>query len=291
MRPLILPLLAVSLGLPFSCTTTEGARAKQTFDKARVTTETAIAKTLISDEDEAQLGQQLQGELAKQGVKELNDPTVVSYVQGLVGKIAPLAQRDRQTQFTVHVIDDPKTVNAFAAPGGHVYVYTGLLLSADDEAEVLGVLSHELGHVVARHTARQLVGQYGLNVVNQLVLGKDPGTLAKVAAAIAGNGAMLAHSRASENEADAYAVRYTSALGYDPTGISRFFQKLMASQGRMPRVLTWLSTHPANEDRIAHVNRLIAEEGLTGTEVGAERLAPIKTRLGTTQPAPSVSTR
>ncbi|MBX7116186.1 MAG: M48 family metalloprotease [Myxococcaceae bacterium] len=272
----VVTILAAAPLFTLGCTTLQ-------LNNARVQTETTLAKVLVSDEDEEALGRQVQAELESQGTRYVKDAQVVSYVEGLVNRIAPVAQKDRQTTFKVHVVDDPKTVNAFATPGGHVYVFTGLLLAADDEAQVVGVLAHEIGHVTARHTARQLVGLYGVQVVNEMALGKDPSTLAKVAAAIAGNGALLAHSRASENEADAYAVRYASTLGYDPTGISRFFQHLMANEGQVPRVLTWLSTHPANADRIAHVKELISTEGLRGTEVGADRLLPVKQRLGGTR--------
>lgn len=276
MRTLTYAIVTVLSALPL---VTLGCSTVQ-LNNARVQTETTLAKVLVSDEDEEALGKQVQAELESQGTRYVKDAQVVAYVEGLVNRISPIAQKDRQTTFKVHVVDDPKTVNAFATPGGHVYVFTGLLLAADDEAQVVGVLAHELGHVTARHTARQLVGVYGLQVVNEMALGKDPGTVAKVAAAVAGNGALLAHSRASENEADEYAVHYASALGYDPTGISRFFQHLMTSEGQVPRVLTWLSTHPANQDRIEHVKEVIAKEDLRGSEVGANRLMPIKQRLG-----------
>jgi predicted Zn-dependent protease len=281
MRALIIFATGLSLGLTTGCTTAQYA-----------TTEKAIASAFISDADEEQLGDQIHQELSKpQGdqpaLKYLEDAQVVSYVQGLVDRLKPYAQRDRNVQWKLHVVDDLKTVNAFTTPGAHIYVFTGLLANADNEAEVTGVLAHEMGHVVARHAARQLVNTYGIQTVLSLALGKDPGTLQKIAAAVVGNGALLAHSRADENEADGYAVRYSAAAGYDPRGIAMFFQKLLQMQGKTPKVLTWLSTHPATEDRITHVNQVIATERLSGSEIGAERLAPIKQRLG---PAP-VSSR
>jgi predicted Zn-dependent protease len=256
---------------------------------AVATGETAIAEVVISDEEESQLGLQVQGELEKQGVKYSTDARVNDYVKGLVAKIAPLAQKDRKVEFTVHVIDDPKTVNAFATPGGYVNVYTGLLMTADNEAEIVGVLGHELGHVVARHSARQMVNQYGLQTVSNLAFGKEPTLLEQIATGIVGNGTMLAHSRSDENEADAYAVKYSSALGYDPHGIGTFFQKLLAQQGSSNQLMTYLSTHPATEDRIAHVNGLIAQQGLGGTDLGADRLAPIKQRLGAVASQPAAA--
>jgi predicted Zn-dependent protease len=241
--------------------------------------EIAVAKTLVSDEQEAQLGQQIHQELQAEGVKFSNDPVLTKYVEGLVAKIAPYARKDREVPFTVHLIEDPKTVNAFVTPGGHVYVYTGLLLAADNESEVLGVLAHELGHIVRHHAARQLVAQYGLQTVAALALGQDPNMLKQVGAAIVANGALLANSRGDEKEADTYAVRYTAQAGYDPRGIAMFFRKLPAKSGTVNKLLTYLQTHPATPDRIEHVNQVIAREHLAGSKVGKEELQAIKQHL------------
>src|SRR5690606_32382452 len=164
-----------------------------------------------------------------EGVELSKDPVVNQYAEGLLAQLVPHAKKDRgDTDYHVHVIDDPKVVNAFATPGGHLYVYTGLLLTADNESEVMGVLAHELGHVVRRHSARQLVAQYGLQTIAAVALGENPNMLKQIGAAVVANGALLAHSRSDEHEADEYAVRYTAAAGYDPRGIAMFFRKLPA---------------------------------------------------------------
>ncbi len=249
--------------------------------RQRVGLETAAAKALVSDEQEQQLGLQVKSELEeKQHVKYIDDTVVTSYVQGVVDRILPYASKDRpNVKWELHVIDDPKTVNAFATPGGYIYVYSGILTEADNEAELAGVLSHESGHVVARHSARQMVDAYGLEAILGLAVGKNPGLLQQIAAGVAGKGAMLANSRADENEADEYGARYSSMAGYDPHGLVTFFQKLLAMQGSQSKLLTWLSDHPATSDRIEHINDIIAENHLTGSDLGAERLAPIKKRL------------
>lgn len=249
--------------------------------RQRIALETDAAKALVSDADEQRLGEQVKAELEqKQNVRYLNDRTVTSYVQGVIDRILPFAKRDRQNQkWQLFVIDDPKTVNAFATPGGYIYVYSGLILQAGNEAEIAGVLSHESGHVVARHAARQLVETYGLETALALALGKNPGVLAKYAGAIAANGTLLANSRSDEDEADEYGARYSSAAGYDPHGLVTFFEKLEATQGKSPAVFKWLSTHPLTPDRIQHVNRFISENHLGGSDLGAERLAPIKQHL------------
>jgi predicted Zn-dependent protease len=249
--------------------------------RQRASFETAAAKALVSDSDEEKLGEQVKAELEqKQHVRYLNDPTVVSYVQGVANRILNFAKRDRPNQkWELHVIDDPKTVNAFATPGGYIYVYSGLLLEAGNEAEVAGVLAHESGHVVARHVARQLVQTYGLQAVLGVALGQNPSLLQKLSATIAAQGTLLAFSRSDETEADEYGARYSSMAGYDPRGLVTFFEKLQSKQGRESKAMTWLSTHPATSDRIQHINQFMAENHLSGSDLGADRLAPIKSRL------------
>jgi predicted Zn-dependent protease len=267
--------------------TSSGCTAAQLASTSRgyANAEKTVATVLISDAQEDELGKQIHNELdtatpEKPALKYVTDAQVNSYVEGLIAKLTPHADKDRPSKWAVYVIDDPKTVNAFATPGAQIYVYTGLLLTAANEAEVIGVLGHELGHVVARHSARQLVNAYGINAISAVALGKEPGTAAQIAAAIVGNGAMLAHSRSDENEADTYAVKYSAAANYDASGIAGFFEKLIGSQGNTPRILTWVSTHPAPADRIASVNQQVMAQGLAGRgEVGAERLAPIKARI------------
>jgi beta-barrel assembly-enhancing protease len=263
------------------CTSQQGAKARDAYESVSK----GVAKVLISDEQEEQLGQQVHAELQKgteqhPAIKLSTDEQINTYVNQLVNTLKPHADKDRKANWKVFVIDDPKTVNAFATPGAYIYVYTGLLNAADTESEVMGVMGHEMGHVTARHSARQLVAALGLNTVAQMALGKEPNQVAAIAASLVGNGTMLANSRADENEADEYAVRYTGAANYDATGIARFFQKLQGTQGNTPRFLTWLSTHPAPADRIARVEKMVQDQGLAGKgEVGAGRLDAIKARI------------
>jgi beta-barrel assembly-enhancing protease len=252
--PVLLLLVATAL--------TSGACAS----RQRAAAETAVAKALISDDQETQLGMQVQQELQKQNVRYLDDPQVTAYVRAITDKILPLAEKDRPgVKWQVKVIDDPNVVNAFATPGGFLYVYTGLLLAAADDAEVAGVLGHEAGHVVGRHSARQMVDAFGLQAVASLALGQNPGLLSQLAAGVAGKGAMLANSRGDETEADEYGARYTSSAGYDPRGLVTFFQKLQAQEGKQPKALTWLSDHPATPDRISHVEDYIRSHKLGGS--------------------------
>jgi beta-barrel assembly-enhancing protease len=241
--------------------------------------ELAVAKALVSDEQENQIGEQIHQQLNAEGIKLSKDPVVTKYAEGLLAQLTPHAKKDRDTSWHVHVVEDPKTVNAFATPGGHLYIYTGLLLAADNESEVIGVLAHEVGHVVRRHSARQLVAQYGLQTVAAVALGQDANMLKQITAAVVANGAILAHSRADENEADVYAVRYAAQAGYDPRGIAMFFRKLPAKNGTLNKVLTYTQTHPATPDRIEKVNATIAREHLAGSKLGKPELDALKQHL------------
>jgi predicted Zn-dependent protease len=245
-----------------------------------VHTPEGVAKALVSDEQEAQLGAQVKQELDKQGTKYVTDPEIVTYVRGVAQKIFVSADKDRPgVKWQVHVINDPKQVNAFATPGGYLYVYTGLLMAADNEAQLAGVWGHESGHVVARHSARQMVDAMGLETVIGIALGQNPNQLAELAATLAAKGALLSYSRQDETEADEYGARYSAQAGYDPHGIIQFFEKLKAMEGDQPAFAKYLSDHPATEDRIVHLRGYIQENKLSGSVLGAERLQPIKQKL------------
>lgn len=264
----------VSLSLGFALTLS-GCSLTQRRD-----TEKAIAASLISDDQEMQLGLQVHEELKAQNTKFLNNQKVELYVEALARKMIDQANKERTLSWKWYVIDDPETINAFATPGGRIYIYTGLLLAAENEAEVIGVLGHEIGHVVGRHSARQLVAQQGLATVTQMALGKDSADVATLAAGLLGKGATLAYGRDMELESDHYGARYASGAGYDPRGLATFFEKLKAKYGDTPAVLTFLSTHPANSERITKVNEYIAAENLGGKELGVATLKAIQAELG-----------
>ncbi len=242
--------------------------------------ERTVAEVLVSDQQEFQLGLQVHEELKKENTKFSENQQVGVYVEQMAKKLTAQADKDRPgVTWQYYVIDDPKTVNAFATPGGRIYVYTGLLLAAQNEAEVIGVLGHEIGHVVARHSARQLVAQKGIEVVSNMALGKNAGEVATLATALTGKGALLAYGRGHELEADEYGARYSNGIGYDPHGLITFFTRLSAG-GQDPGILVWLSTHPSNTERIDKLKALITEKSYTATNLGTNELKTIQAALG-----------
>jgi predicted Zn-dependent protease len=247
----------------------------------RVRTETTLARVLISDEQSQQIGAQVHAGLEEKGMRTISDPVVTDYVRGIARTIFSQAAGDRPgVEFQLDVIDDPKSVNAFAIPGGRIYVYSGLLIEAENEAEVAGVLAHETGHVVGRHIERAMVNAYGLQALAGLALGRDPSLAAEVVTGFVAQGVLLAHGRSEETEADEYGARYAARAGYDPRALITFFQKLEAREGGgSGGAMKWLRSHPLTTDRIAHLNRYIGERRLSGSTLGARRHREIRDRL------------
>jgi beta-barrel assembly-enhancing protease len=203
---------------------------------------------LISLEEEWQLGRQLEQDIA-QKVNLVNDGTVVGYVDR-IGQALVAQTELANLPWEFHVVADP-SVNAFNIPGGHVYVHTGLIAAADDVAELAGVMGHEIAHGVARHGTEQLSKSYGLSILAGVTLGNDPSTYQQILAQVLGGGALAKFSRDAEREADDLGVDYMAGAGYDPLGMARMFEELLARrQGRPSSVEQFFSSHPLTEERI-----------------------------------------
>lgn len=224
-----------------------------------------LGQTLITPETEAQLGEQVAAQVEERE-KILDDRRVQEYIRQIATPLIEQSLLDRPgVPYRITVLDQPQQVNAFAVPGGHLYVYTGLLLAAADEAELAGVLAHEIGHVVARHSANQLATQYGMEILAGLALGENPNEIAAIASQFGHAGAMARFSRDDEREADEYGVKYLVATGYDPAGLLSFFQKLQKLEGgKRSEVEKLLASHPPTQERIRRIEKLIAKSGARG---------------------------
>lgn len=149
---------------------------------------------------------------------------------------------------------DNKQINAFALPGGHIYVYRGLIEAVESEAELAGVLAHEIGHVAARHGTEQFTRQLGFSILASVILGSNPSQLEIIAARLFGTAGLLAYSRSSESEADRLGVRYLYRTGYNPEGMGEFFERLQAMQKDQPNLLErFFATHPSLPNRLQTV--------------------------------------
>ncbi len=239
------------------------------------TVQGAAVSVLLPIDDEIALGAQLAAELEGE-ITTHQSAAVQDYVSELgQAVIAVAGDRDRRMDFTFTVVDDDETVNAFAMPGGYIYVYTGLMLQAETEAELMSVLCHEVAHVTQRHVAERLVAMYGLEQLASIALGEDPGLVAELAAQVAATGTLLRHSRAAETDADQVGFQYMVAANYAPQGFIDFFSRLTGG----PRPPEFLSTHPNPESRIADIERLIGDGVGLPTRTNAEALAAIQGQL------------
>lgn len=225
-------------------------------------------------------------ELGARFAKEIEVQSRLCAVQAVNRFIEELGQRlvnvsDRpDIPYHFKIIDEPDQINAFALPGGYVYVYTGLLKQADSEAEVAGVLAHEIGHVVARHATERLTLLYGYRLGVSLLLGDDPSEIKKLMANLFGTGGLLAYSRQNEYEADKLGVKYVVRAGYDPKGMLQFFQKLKILQQHEPSKLEQLlSTHPPISERIKRVKELIQQSRTTNGKMGRVKYQMIKSLI------------
>ncbi|UFS70765.1 M48 family metallopeptidase [Geomonas sp. RF6] len=212
---------------------------------------------LVSVDEEKQLGDKFAVEIEKQH-QVVNDPEVQAYIDR-VGKKLLTGVDKVQFPYTFKVVKD-ESVNAFAIPGGHTYVNTGLIKAADNENELAAVMAHEINHVVARHSTQQMTKQYGYELVAGLLLGQNQNQLAKLAADLFGKAGLLYYSRDMENQADYLGVQTMYKAGYDPKGMSTFFQKLQAQHSANPgKIAQFLSSHPQTGERIQNVNEEIAK--------------------------------
>lgn len=211
---------------------------------------------LVSVAEEQQLGEKFALEIEKQH-KIVKDPEVQSYIDG-VGKKLLVGVRKVEFPYTFQVVQDD-SINAFAIPGGHTYVNTGLIKAAETEAELAAVMAHEINHVVARHSTRQMTQQYGYNLITGLLLGNQ-GELSKLAADMFGKAGHMYYSREMETQADILGVETMYKAGYNPQGMVTFFKKLAAAgQGDPGKIAKFFSSHPETAERITAIQQEITK--------------------------------
>ena len=211
-----------------------------------------------SVEEEIALGRQLASQVERQA-KIVEDPVISEYVNRIGQNLT--RNSDVNVPVTIKVIDDPQ-VNAFALPGGFVFVHTGLLLKADHEAEVAGVLAHELAHVAARHGTRQASrGQIAnLASIPLIFMGGWGGYAARQAAGLAVPLTFLKYSRNFEREADLLGLQYLYKAGYDPAAMVDFFEKLESMEKEKPGTMAELfRSHPITSDRVKNTQKNIQD--------------------------------
>ncbi len=219
--------------------------------------------SLISEQQEIQMGRQADGDV-RSSLGLVQDEALQRYVAGIGKRLAADSERP-DLPWSFEVVDDP-VVNAFALPGGFIYVTRGIMAYFESEAELAGVLGHEIGHVTARHSvsqmSRQQLQQIGLGV--GMILSEDVRKYGDVLSA--GLGLLnLKYSRGDETQADELGVRYMTRANYDPDALLGVFEMLATvSGGEGGRVPEWQSTHPYPENREAHIRAVMAQNNVQG---------------------------
>jgi predicted Zn-dependent protease len=207
---------------------------------------------------EEALGREMAQEV-DQNARILKDPVINEYVNRLAQNL--VRNSDAVVPFKVKIIEDNE-INAFALPGGYFYVDTGLIMAAESESELAGVMAHEIAHVAARHATRNMTRGQIWNVASipLIFIGGPVGFAVEEAAGLAVPMGFLKFSRDNEREADLLGIEYEYKAGYDPTSFVNFFEKLKAQEKHKKNFIAKaFSTHPMTADRVERAQREIAE--------------------------------
>src|SRR5512140_2102751 len=207
-------------------------------------------------EKEIALGKQLAQEVERQA-KIIDDPVIAEYVNRVGQNL--VRNSDAKVPFTIKVLDSEE-VNAFALPGGFFFVNSGLMLKAETEAELAGVMAHEIAHVDARHGTKQATKGTIANfaTIPLIFMGGWTGYGVRQAASVLVPVGFLKFSRAFESEADMLGLEYMYKTGYDPTAFVDFFEKIQTLEKRKPGTMAKVfSTHPMTDDRIKSAQKNI----------------------------------
>ncbi|MDR2963040.1 MAG: M48 family metalloprotease [Bacteroidales bacterium] len=226
--------------------------------------ENATVFTLAQEKD---LGLQVKTEIESTPAEypilpRVGNEKAYQYVENIMYSILESKDVNHKKDFDWELtIINKNVLNAFASPGGKLFFYTGFLKYAESEAELAGVMAHEIAHSDRRHSTNTMTKSLGISVLIQIALGKDPGTLGSLVGALAQNGMDLRFSRKHEYEADEYSVRYLNSIRgtktYDPTAIMDFFDHMKRDSLSTPNGnFEFLRTHPYDDNRKENVNKV-----------------------------------
>jgi len=238
-------------------------RSQNPYDKFRQVSYSN--EGLYSEEDEVRLGRELHKQLQKEQ-RLVHDRLLANYVQRLGERLARVSKRPN-LEYRFFIIEDP-TVNAFALPGGYVYVHTGLLATVESESELASVLGHEIGHIVARHGLKNLKRaqryQFLIGLINlgiEAVGGESRAArIGQTASQLLAAGLFTRHSREAEREADFLGLHTMYAAGYDPRGMLSMFEKLDRLSRQNPDLLGFVfRTHPPASERLRNTQAEITD--------------------------------
>ena len=256
------------------------------------------ADRTLSPSEEREIGARIVAQLYQQGII-LDDPQLTSYMNAVGQRLGAYNATRPVSGLNFFIVRDP-TINAFALPGGHIGMNTGLIMASRNESEMAGVVGHEIAHVTQRHIARQLQGNEGWNlataalVIAAIIAGAADPDVIQAALGI-GLGSLqqrqISHIRAHELEADRLGIRTLAAAGYDPEGMATFFERMQQTSrlygSQLPEILR---THPVNATRISEARSRLEELGKREREDSLEYLLMrARARILSTSPVSAAS--
>ena len=228
---------------------------------------------IFTDAEELKFGREYVAQ-HEQGIRLYRDPVVTNYINDLGQSLVRHSKRN-------NIAYTFKGVNAYAIPGGFIYVHLDLIRAAKSESELAAVLGHEIGHIVGRHSMKRLTQVYSIEILKQLILDENSSDFKKLVADVLAAGLLFRYSRDAERESDFYGVQNVYDAGISPEGAATFFETLRAIQRREPSSLErFLSTHPVPSERVVNVRNQIA--GLppkSGLRTDSSQFQRIKRRI------------
>jgi predicted Zn-dependent protease len=253
-----------------------------------------LSSDAISLEEEREMGEEVAREAMAQ-LPLLRDEPVVRFVNELGAMLVRQADTSGRA-YEFHVVDSP-TANAFAVPGGFIFVNRGILERAGDVSELAGVMAHEIGHIVERHSVEQMARAENASTVVGLIyalLDRSPGAGEQIAVQAAGGAWLARHSREAEREADARAVAFMARAGIHPEGMPRFFRRLMEEETVRPALVAqWFSSHPVTRERLVATDSLVRRlppEALARARRNLPQFVQLQNRLAQLPPPPEAPT-
>jgi len=254
--PVVKPPVAVPLGN--KRLTKEMERLAEKYDVRKIgERKVGTGINFYSSDREIEMGRELSEEMDL-SLKLVHDPVVTEYVNRLGQNL--VRNSDAKVPFTIKVVDDPE-VNAMALPGGFFYVNTGLILAADSEAELAGVMSHEIAHVAARHATHNMSRRdlFNLCTIPAVFVAGPAGMAVREIADMTLPAEMMKFSRDAEREADLLGMQYAYAAGYDPAAIVSFFEKIEAQEKKKKGFFARaFDSHPMTEERVKRAQEEMA---------------------------------
>lgn len=220
---------------------------------------------IYSVQDDVNLGRQLDS-----NIKANRDEypmyyanPAAQYVQSIVNDIVQSSLIKYRTifPFKTQIIYNDSVVNAFATPGGYIYVYTGLMKFLDNEATFAGILAHEIAHAEMRHATKRMTKAYGIQLLLGIALGSNPSQLEQIGANLFAGLTLMKNSRDDEYEADEYSFKYLQSSRWYPGAIKFFFDKVKANENKFFLEML-LSTHPLSQDRWDKIETLLIDNNI-----------------------------